>query len=228
MLERWVDGRLAALDPGIDWRPNTGKALARLQERHGHNRRWAWAAAMAAAACLGAVAFPDTRVLAQRCVGACSDAGLRLWQSLSNSGTGPARGMAPDFTLNDASGEPIKLSNYRGKVVLLNFWATWCPPCKVEIPWFVQFQRTYEDRGFVVLGVSLDENGWESVRPYLTQNQITYPVMIGDGNLTARYGGVTSLPATFIIDRSGRIASAHLGLASKSEYVSGIEEVLKK
>ena len=134
--------------------------------------------------------------------------------------------MAPDFTLKDASGKTLKLSEYRGKVVLLNFWATWCGPCKIEIPWFIDFQQQYKDRDFAVLGVSLDDDGWKSVKPYVEEKKINYRVVIGTEELSALYGGVDSLPTTFMIDRSGRIASTHLGLVSKSEYLTEIQDLL--
>lgn len=238
-LERWVDELLATLDPDNEWRPNAVQGLSRLRERGntGSRRRqvWTWAAAAAAVACLAAMALPATRVLAQRCVGACSEAGIRLWQSLSNSASVPVAGnaeanlnMAPDFTLSDASGKPVKLSDFRGKVVLLNFWATWCPPCKVEIPWFVEFQKTYGHRDFVVLGVSLDEDGWTTVKPYMDENHINYRMMIGNSDIAALYGGLDSLPVTLIIDKSGRIVSTHVGLVSKSGYNAEIEPLLSK
>src|SRR5271155_4161003 len=88
------------------------------------------------------------------------------------------RKAAANFALADANGAPVKLSDYKGKVVLLNFWATWCGPCKVEIPWFIEFEKTYKDRGFATLGVSLDEDGWESVKPYIAQKKINYRVVI--------------------------------------------------
>jgi len=233
-LERWVDERLATLHHSSEWQPNAGKGLARLRERRdtviGRRRRWTWAAAMATAGCLGAMALPGTRVLAQRCVGACSEAGIRLWQSLSSADPGVAaqeRDVAPDFTLSDASGNPVTLSDFRGKVVLLNFWATWCPPCKVETPWFIELQQTYGDQHFVVLAVSVDEDGWESVKPYIDENGINYRVMIGNATMAAMYG-VKSLPTTLIIDKSGRIASTHFGLVSKSEYSAGIERLLNQ
>jgi peroxiredoxin len=133
---------------------------------------------------------------------------------------------APNFTLTDASGKQVKLSDFKGKVVLLNFWATWCGPCKVEIPWFIEFQQTYKDRDFVVLGVSFDDDGWKSVRPYMEQKKINYRVMIGDDLTAQHFGGVESLPTTFLVDRSGRIASVHIGLVSKSDYKNEIETLL--
>ena len=135
--------------------------------------------------------------------------------------------MAPDFTLNDASGTPVKLSGFKGKLILLNFWATWCTPCKREIPWFMEFQQTYRDRGLVVLGVSFDEDGWKSVKPYLDEAKVNYRVMIGNDELAQLYGGLKSLPATLIIDKSGRIASTHVGVVSKGEYETEIETLLK-
>ena len=136
------------------------------------------------------------------------------------------RKLAPDFSLKDSSGKTIKLSEYRGKVVLLNFWATWCGPCKIEIPWFIDFQQQYKDRDLVVLGISMDEDGWTSVKPYVEQKKINYRVAIGTEELSTLYGGVDALPTTFMIDRAGRIASTHLGLVSKSEYQTEIQDLL--
>ena len=133
---------------------------------------------------------------------------------------------APDFTLKDADGKPVKLSDYRGKVVLLNFWATWCGPCKIEIPWFMDFEQTYKDKNFAVLGVSLDEDGWESVKPYIEQKKINYRVMIGTEQVAQMYGEVDSLPTTFMIDREGRVAAVHIGLVSKSDYIHDILDLL--
>jgi len=134
---------------------------------------------------------------------------------------------APDFSLKDANGKTVKLSDYRGKVVLLNFWATWCGPCKIEIPWFIDFEQQYKDRDFAILGISLDDDGWESVKPYIEQRKINYRIMVGNDELSQQYGGVDSLPTTFVIDREGRIASIHIGLVSKSEYQDEIVHLLE-
>jgi peroxiredoxin len=128
------------------------------------------------------------------------------------------RKKAPEFALKDASGEVVKLSDYRGKVVLLNFWATWCGPCEVEIPWFIDFQREYKDRDFAVLGLSLDEDGWKSVKPFVAREKLNYRVMVTSEEVDQLYGGVDHLPTTFVIDREGRVASSHIGLASKNTY----------
>jgi peroxiredoxin len=139
------------------------------------------------------------------------------------------RKQAPDFTLKDANGHTVRLSDYRGKVVLLDFWATWCGPCKIEIPWFQEFERQYKDKGFAVIGVAMDEEGWNVVKPFAQHMSINYRVVVGDdaiGDLYAN-GGIDALPTTFLIDRSGRIASIHVGLSSKSDFEDDIQELLK-
>jgi thiol-disulfide isomerase/thioredoxin len=89
-------------------------------------------------------------------------------------------------------------------VVVMNFWATWCGPCKVEIPWFVEFSQTFRGRGVVVLGVSMDEDGWKSVSPFLREHRVNYPVVLGNESLAKAYGGVDSLPSTFISARPAK------------------------
>jgi peroxiredoxin len=133
---------------------------------------------------------------------------------------------ASDFTLTDARGATAKLSDYKGRVVLLNFWATWCGPCKIEIPWFIEFEKIYKDRGFAVLGISMDDDGWKAVKPFIEQKAVNYRVMVGDDNVARLYGGVESLPSTFLIDREGKVASTHVGLATRSDYETEILRLL--
>ena len=137
------------------------------------------------------------------------------------------RNLAPNFTLKDVDGKTVKLSDYKGKVVLLNFWATWCGPCKFEIPWFIEFQKKYKDQGFTVIGVSVDDDGWTSVKPYLEAKQMNYPVVVSDEAVNTMYGGIESLPTTFVLDKDGKIANTHVGLVSKKEYESDIEQLLR-
>jgi len=237
--EQWVDERLSALRPDREWQPDESRGLARfrrLRDNTGRRRRyWGWMAAGAVTAALPLMAFPSTRAFAQRCVSAC--VGQSNWvhdvfvRNVSISGPSSVfvkaddRRMAPDLVLDDASGHPVRLSEFRGKVVLLNFWATWCAPCRIEIPWFSEFQKSHQDTGFAALGVSLDEDGWDAVKPYIDEHQINYPVMVGNDDVAQVYGA-TSLPTTFIIDRSGRIAATHVGLCSKGEYEADIRAVL--
>jgi peroxiredoxin len=134
---------------------------------------------------------------------------------------------APDFALKDANGRVVHLSDYRGKVVVLDFWATWCGPCRLEIPWLKEFQSKFKDKGFEVLGVSMDDDGWASVKPFVSELGINYRIVIGDDATAQSYGGVDALPTTFVIDREGRIAKIHIGLTSKSEIENGIEQLLK-
>jgi len=136
------------------------------------------------------------------------------------------RSPAPQFTLKDASEKDVKLSDFKGKVVLLNFWATWCGPCKVEIPWFMNFEKVYSSRGLAVIGVSMDEDGWKVVTPYVQRSEIHYPILLGNENVAKLYGGVDSLPMTFLLDRSGNIASRHIGLVGKDTYEREIRQLL--
>jgi cytochrome c biogenesis protein CcmG/thiol:disulfide interchange protein DsbE len=136
------------------------------------------------------------------------------------------RKKAPDFALKDVNGKLVHLSDYKGKVVLLDFWATWCGPCNVEIPWFTDFQRKYKDRGFEVLGVAEDDDGWKAVTPFANEKKINYRLVLGDDKTGDLYGGIEALPTTFIIDRDGRIASVHLGLSGKKEFEDAIEKLL--
>lgn len=137
------------------------------------------------------------------------------------------RHTAPDFALKDANGKVVHLSDYKGKVVLLDFWATWCGPCKLEIPWFVDLQRKNKDRGFDVLGVSMDDDGWEAVKPFLSELGVNYRVVMGNDATAQLYGGVDALPTTFLIDRAGKIAAVHVGLASRKDFVDGVEQLLQ-
>ena len=137
------------------------------------------------------------------------------------------RQRAPEFELQDAAGSTARLSEYKGKVVLINFWATWCVPCKEEIPWFIEFERKYKDQGLAVVGISLDESGWAVARPYMEKMGMNYRVVIGDARTAYKYGKVESLPVTFLVDKQRRVAAIHFGLVSKKKVEEEIRKLLQ-
>lgn len=134
---------------------------------------------------------------------------------------------APGFVMTDANGATITLSSYKGRVVLLDFWATWCTGCKVEIPWYMEFQKRYARRGLTSIGVAMDEERWKVVNPYLEQHPISYPVVVGDADF-ARLFQINSLPVTLLIDRNGRIADWHVGMVVKSTWEDEIRTLLRE
>lgn len=133
---------------------------------------------------------------------------------------------APEFALKDADGRTVRLADFRGRVVLLNFWATWCGPCRVEIPWFMEFERRHKGQGFAVIGVAMDEEGWDVVKPFVADLNVNYRILLGADSVAQLYGGVDSLPTTFLIDRQGKVAAVHIGLVSKSAYEKDLSELL--
>ena len=144
------------------------------------------------------------------------------------SATAPDPGLraaAPEFSLTDANGAAVRLADYRGRVVMLNFWATWCTGCKVELPWLSEFQQRYESRGLVSIGLSLDDEGWSAIRPYLAEHPVAFPVVAADWNVAGEYA-VAGLPLTLLVDRQGRIAASHLGLIDRDAWEAEIQRVL--
>lgn len=133
---------------------------------------------------------------------------------------------APNFKLKAQDGKVIELAKLKGKVVVVNFWATWCGPCRREIPGFMEVYTQYKSKGLEIVGVSLDQEGWEVVKPYLQRTPITYPIVIGDGALAEAYGGIDAIPSTFIIDKNGNIARKHVGYMSKTDFERIIKALL--
>ncbi len=139
-----------------------------------------------------------------------------------------ARRPAADFALSDASGATARLADYHGKVILLDFWATWCHGCKEEIPWFSEFQRTYGGKDFAVVGISLDDGGWNVVKPFLASANIPYRIVLGNDSIAQNYG-IQSMPDTFLIDRQGRVAAAYTtGVVDKADVEANIRTVLSQ
>jgi len=139
-----------------------------------------------------------------------------------------SRKAAPDFALEDSTGALIKLSSFKGRVVLLDFWATWCTGCKVEIPWYVEFQDKYKKSGLSAIGVSLDDDGWKSVKPFLQEHKINYPIVIGTWDTMGKSFAFDSMPATLLIDRDGKIADLHVGMVDKDAFEGEIKILLEE
>jgi cytochrome c biogenesis protein CcmG/thiol:disulfide interchange protein DsbE len=137
-------------------------------------------------------------------------------------------GNAPDFTLDRLGGGSLTLSANRGKVIILDFWATWCPSCRQEIPDFVQIQKEYGDKGMTMIGVSLDRDRESAVRPYAEEVGINYPVVFGfdHSEVTDNYGGIPNIPTTFIIDQKGDIIEKYVGYQSREVFETKIRDLL--
>ena len=147
-------------------------------------------------------------------------------QTVANA-TGDVKA-APLWELKDLDGKTVKLSDFKGKVVLLNFWATWCPPCRQEIPDLVALQNQYKDQGLVVIGVSVDQNGPAAVKSFATRMKINYPIVMGDEKTAVAYGNIEAIPTTFFIDRAGNVAGAHRGGATQSMFEEAVKPLLEK
>jgi peroxiredoxin len=155
--------------------------------------------------------------------------GFRIARKKSAASTGATAGMkgqaAPDFALQSLDGKTIRLSDYRGKAVALNFWATWCEPCKIETPWFVDLQNQYGPNGLQVVGISADEgDSKEDVAKFTQRMGVNYPILLGKEDVINSYGGVQFLPETVYIDRDGKVVEKVFGLKGKGE----IEDYIKR
>ena len=212
---RSVADRLGQLTPPNDWTPSLAKNRARLRERIGaHSRRRLGLITVAAAAAVVLLTanVSVVRAVAQRC---------GEWLVVVSS----SRPRLPEVTFTDVQGRPVPVSALRGKVVLLTFWTTTCGQCQTEMSWFADFQHTYRDRNLVVLGVSLDQDGWSRVSPFLEHQPINYDIVLARREVAQPIIGA-SIPTTLIVDRRGRIAVRHSGYCSKGEYQRDLEKIL--
>ena len=134
-----------------------------------------------------------------------------------------------NFVLKDSAGKDFNLAAQKGKVILLDFWATWCPPCKVEIPWFVEFQQKYGPKGFIVVGVSVDDPA-SRLKPFGDQYKVNYPLLVGDGREDIKgprgFNAAWGLPKTLVIGRDGKICKTHVGLSVKEHFEQQIKSLL--
>ncbi len=135
-------------------------------------------------------------------------------------------GQAPAFTLPDLDGNQVRFSDYAGKIVILNFWASWCVPCRIEIPQLIDLYNRYRDRGVQVIGIAIDPAGPEVLREFSEELNVNYPMLVGDEKVFYEFGGLVALPTTFVIDQNGTILSRHMGLVDPSVFEKQILELL--
>jgi peroxiredoxin len=147
-----------------------------------------------------------------------------------------ARTTAPTFHLVGETGKTVQVSDYGGKVVLLNFWATGCGGCVLEIPSFIELERAYKDKGFTAVGISVDKSyedlknddeAWKKVRPFVVNHKLNYPILMGD-DLTVSAYKVDAYPATYLIDKSGRVAAIYVGVVNKDNVEANIKVLLSE
>jgi cytochrome c biogenesis protein CcmG/thiol:disulfide interchange protein DsbE len=146
---------------------------------------------------------------------------------------------APEFKLEDLNGKPVTLADYKGKALLINFWATWCGPCKLETPWIVELRNQYADKGFEVLGIDSegddlkadDKDGFakqkESVAKFAKQEKMPYPVLLNGDSIANQYGGLDAMPTSFWVDRTGKVVAAQMGITSKDDMEEKIKKALE-
>lgn len=133
---------------------------------------------------------------------------------------------APEFALPDLDGKVVKTSDLRGKVVILDFWATWCPPCRQEVPHFVALQTKYRDQGLEIVGLSLDKGGAKDVKPFVEEYNVNYMMLIANDKTAEEYGGITGIPTTFVLDRNGKIVKRFLGYTDPAVFEETIAPLL--
>jgi thiol-disulfide isomerase/thioredoxin len=150
----------------------------------------------------------------------------------SSSGPHPDE---PDVTFKNLQGQDVSLASLKGKVVIVNFWATWCEPCRVEIPWMIGFQQKYADKGLTILGVAMDDEGKSVVAPYVQTTQfdvnghsmtMNYPIVLGNDDIAAKFGGLLGFPTTIVISRDGKVQKRFIGLADQDDLEKQIKALL--
>ena len=162
---------------------------------------------------------------------------VKAKNSVNNSVQGEAslNTPAPDVTFKDLDDKDVTLAQYKGKLVLVNFWATWCDPCQIEIPWLIEMQQKYGDKGFTVLGISMDEEGKSAVAPFLAKERfevngqklpMNYPIVLGNDAVADKFGGLLGYPTSFLVSRDGKIIKKVQGLISYEEITKMIESQL--
>jgi thiol-disulfide isomerase/thioredoxin len=186
------------------------------------DRRWMLAAAAAVGLGLAAIPFMGTR--AEEPAGTAGQAGASASANPVCDGKGKR---APEFELKDYTGKTVRLADYKGKVVFVNFWATWCGPCKYEIPMFVELQQKYGPQGLHFLGISIDDPV-EALKPFVDEHKMNYPVLVGLGHedIQDAYGPLMGVPVTVAVARDGTICTRYFGLRPKDRFEQDIKKLL--
>ena len=156
----------------------------------------------------------------------CARQGGERGQAGVSAEAGTVGSKAPDFALPDLSGKTVRLSDFEGKVVILDFWATWCPPCRDEVPDFVRLQAKYREKGLAVVGLSLDAEGAKLVRPFAEEFNVNYAMLLANEETTRRFGGIVGIPTTFVLDRTGRIVRKFIGKTDLKVFEETIQPLL--
>jgi peroxiredoxin len=157
---------------------------------------------------------------------ACAKKPAEKGATAAPAGKGEVGSIAPAFTLPDLDGKPVALASMKGKVVILDFWATWCPPCKEEIPHFVRLQSKYKPQGLEIVGLALDLGGAKEVRPFAEEHDVNYTMLIGNEDVAKAYGNVTMIPTTFVLDRNGKIVQRFIGYTAPEVFEETIRPLL--